>query len=69
TWYPAMFGAGLDYFQTPPWPMLQAVWPDRAGRFPWEEGADPEKRDQQPFLWLARDEHPESMWVTSSLSL
>ncbi|MBS2537314.1 DUF4262 domain-containing protein [Catenulispora sp. NF23] len=69
SWYPAMFGAGLDYFQTPPWPMLQAVWPDRAGRFPWEEGADPEKRDQQPFLWLAREEHPAGMWVTSSLSL
>ena len=69
SWYPAMFGAGLDFFQTPPWPMLQAVWPDREGRFPWEEGADPEKRDQQPFLWVARNEHPASMWVSSSLSL
>jgi hypothetical protein len=69
TWYPAMFGAGLNFYQTPPWPLLQAIWPDRQGRFPWEEGADPERRDQQPFLWLDRNEHPDSMWVSSALSL
>ena len=64
-----MFGAGLDFYQTPPWPMLQAVWPDRQGRFPWEQGADPERQGQQPFLWLDRNEHPASAWVSSSLSL
>lgn len=69
SWYPSMFGAGLDFFQTPPWPMLQAVWPDRQGRFPWEEGADLERGDQQPYLWVDRNEHPANGWVSSSLSL
>jgi hypothetical protein len=69
TWYPAMFGAGMDFIRVPPWPLLQAIWPDRTGRFPWEEGADPEQQDKQPFLWIARNEHPPSAWVASSLSL
>ena len=69
TWYPAMFGAGLDFYRLPPWPLVQALWPDRSGRFPWEPDADPTHRDKQPFLWLDRNEHPDSAWVASSLSL
>ncbi len=30
--------------------VLQCFWPDRAGRLPWQEGFDPEWRDDQPLL-------------------
>jgi hypothetical protein len=37
-------------------PCLQIVWPDRAARFPWEPGFDPEFSSDQPDLsergWL-----------------
>jgi hypothetical protein len=45
------FYAGDDF------PCLQLVWPDRAGLFPWEPGADPAFQNSQPDLtdggWLA----------------
>ena len=31
-------------------PLLQLVWPDRQGRFPWEANADPKFADDQPDL-------------------
>jgi hypothetical protein len=38
-------------------PCMQIVWPDRAGRFPWEQGFDPTFAQSQPDLsengWLA----------------
>lgn len=32
-------------------PALQLVWPDRAGKLPWEEGADPAFKAVQPELF------------------
>lgn len=32
-------------------PALQLIWPDRAGRFPWEPGADPHFAEVQPVLY------------------
>lgn len=32
-------------------PALQMVWPDRAGLFPWEPGADPRFAAAQPMLY------------------
>ena len=34
-----------------PYPVSQMVWPDRAGRFPWQAGFSDEFRGEQPFLW------------------
>ncbi|MFJ4889060.1 MULTISPECIES: DUF4262 domain-containing protein [unclassified Streptomyces] len=56
SWYHDFFGAGIDFYQTPPLPIMQLFWPDKDGRFPWEEGADERCRMGQPLLWIAKDE-------------
>ena len=33
-----------------PWEVLQFVWPDRNGRFPWDEGYDQRLRVAQPVV-------------------
>jgi hypothetical protein len=43
---PARRGAPLSAFQL--------VWPDRAGRFPWDRGCQQAVRDRQPALYLPR---------------
>jgi hypothetical protein len=62
-WYQRFFGAGLDFYVRPPLPMVQLLWPDRAGRFPWEPDADEWCRDSQPRLWLPPDDHPPGVWT------
>ncbi|MFF0382296.1 DUF4262 domain-containing protein [Streptomyces sp. NPDC004286] len=56
SWYRDFFGAGMSYYQTPPLPITQLFWPDKAGRFPWEEGADERCRTDQPLLWIPKAE-------------
>lgn len=56
SWYKAFFGAGLDFHRRPPWPVTQLFWPDKAGRFPWEDEADEYCRASQPLLWLPKDQ-------------
>lgn len=63
SWYRAMFGAGCHFAVKRPWPMVQAVLPDMAGRFPWEDGVDEAFLARQPFLWLDRAEHPAGPWT------
>lgn len=58
SWHSSLFGAGLDFSQSPPWPVAQMFWPDEAGLFPWEGGADEGCRAGQPLMWLDRAEHP-----------
>ncbi|MEY9861005.1 hypothetical protein ABH935_006643 [Catenulispora sp. GAS73] len=67
SWYNPLFGAGLDFTQAPPWPMVQAIWPDKAGLFPWGEGVDDECRTGQPMLWLDRAGHPAGPWTGDEL--
>lgn len=50
SWYHPLFGAGLDFMQAPPWLTVQAIWPDKAGLLPWDEGVDDECRTGQPML-------------------
>ncbi len=42
--YACWFNRGQDF------PVLQCVWPDREGRFPWEPGFDERFRPRQPLL-------------------
>jgi len=62
-WYLAFFGAGVDFYQRPPMPMVQVCWPDKQGRFAWEADFDPNFRSHQPMLWLTRDKHPSDPWA------
>jgi hypothetical protein len=36
------------YYRSSPFPVLQVVWPDPAGLFPWEQGFDERFRKRQP---------------------
>jgi hypothetical protein len=64
TWFEDLFGQALGFYRTPPLPILQLVWPDRAGLFPWDEGTDQACRERQPQLWLPYDVHPLGVWTS-----
>jgi len=53
SWYQEFFGYGLWFYQS--WfPLAQVIWPDRQGKFPWEEGSGELCRTQPP-LWVGQD--------------
>jgi hypothetical protein len=62
-WYKRFFGAGMDFYRQPPMPMVQVLWPDRAGHWPWQPDAGEWCRDAQPLLWLKPDDHPPGVWT------
>jgi hypothetical protein len=61
SWYPDFIGAAIDFYQGRPPAYAQIVWPDREGRFPWDDGAP--FSSSQPQLWLPRGDHPEGKWT------
>ncbi|WP_425338520.1 DUF4262 domain-containing protein [Kitasatospora phosalacinea] len=46
----SFFGADVDFYQQLPLPVTQMFWPDKQGRFPWDEGVDRTCRTAQPLL-------------------
>ena len=48
--YGTYLGAGVRFYAGSPFPALHCVWPDRAGRFPWDAGVDDWTRWAQPAL-------------------
>ncbi|MEV4351220.1 DUF4262 domain-containing protein [Actinoplanes sp. NPDC049596] len=58
SWYKAFFGQALWFYRQPPLPILEVVWPDRNGAFPWDTGDL-----AQPHLWLAPSDHPQGVWT------
>jgi hypothetical protein len=46
----AMFEPAVEFHGGADFPMLQAFWPDRRGRFPWDEGVQEHCRRSQPQL-------------------
>ena len=50
--YRDYFGCSLWFYRclNDKFPMLQAVWADRQGKFPWETGHDPQAAKLQPIL-------------------
>ncbi|GIH04062.1 hypothetical protein Rhe02_21290 [Rhizocola hellebori] len=63
SWYERLFGAAIDYYQRPPFPVVQLLWPDDSGRYPTDLEHKPGAHDAQAALWLPRDEHPHSVWT------
>ncbi len=47
------FGYAIWFYRHEPFPVLQVVWPDRSGLFPWQHGCDPSLQDGQPVLGTA----------------
>ncbi|MDI1462970.1 DUF4262 domain-containing protein [Catellatospora sp. KI3] len=63
SWYADLFGQAVGFYQGKVPPMLQLVWPDRSGRWPWEAEVEASCRDSQPMLWLPWDDHPRNAWT------
>jgi hypothetical protein len=57
--HPSNIGAYLGYAcwfnREPDFPAYQCVWPDREGRFPWDDGFDEQFRLKQPLLDIPGD--------------
>lgn len=49
-WAPSLFGAARWFYKRQDFPVLQYLWPDKAGRFPWDDNADPVTRSWFPRL-------------------
>ena len=62
SWYPRLFGSALNFYQRPPLPIVQAIWPDRAGLLPWQDGSSDNCRADQPWSWVAYPDHAPSIW-------
>ncbi|HEY0452629.1 DUF4262 domain-containing protein [Actinophytocola sp.] len=62
SWHGDLFGVALDFYRSAP-PVLQLIWPDRHGVFPWEPGAGQRCRAHQPLLWLPKADHPPGGWT------
>ena len=39
-WYSAFFGRAIDFYGGSDFPMLQAVWSDGEGHYPWDRGTN-----------------------------
>jgi hypothetical protein len=63
TWYADLFELALEFYRSAPPPVLQLLWPDRHGVFPWQPGAGQRCRAHQPWLWLPKDDHPPGPWT------
>jgi len=63
SWYLDLFCFAVDFYRRPWFPMVQLVWPDRHGVFPWEPGAGARCRVAQPSLWLPKPDHPPGVWT------
>jgi Domain of unknown function (DUF4262) len=50
--YRDYLGLALWFYEGDPFPVTQCFWPDKDGRFPWDEGCDGGVRDAQPWLSL-----------------
>lgn len=50
-WYAPFLGNAAWHYQGDEFPVLQCFWPDPAGHLPWDPGADPEWRGDQPLLF------------------
>ncbi|MCC9601264.1 DUF4262 domain-containing protein [Stieleria sp. JC731] len=48
--YREYFGYGRWFYEGDDFPMLQCVWPDRNGYFPWEDGFESQLLQSQPVL-------------------
>ena len=50
--YHDYLGFARWFYENDPFPTLQCFWPDKAGKFPWDEGCASFVRDAQPLLFV-----------------
>ena len=49
-WYHAYFGYARWFYRSDDFPVLQCVWPDKQGQWPWEGEFNPHWKLKQPLL-------------------
>ncbi len=54
-WHEALFGRAIDFYGSLEFPVLQCVWSDPAGRFPWDGDFDRQLFGLQPNLSATTD--------------
>jgi hypothetical protein len=62
SWDDALFGSAWRFYQGVTVPVVQLVWPDRNGLWPWQEEATITCRTRQASAWLPVAEHPAGGW-------
>jgi hypothetical protein len=49
-WLPVFLGNAAWHYRREDFPVLQGIWPDRHGRFPWQADCTPDVAGEQPRL-------------------
>ena len=49
-WYDSLFGYAIWFYRGRSFPVMQFVWPDKQGRYPWESAFNPAWFYAQPLL-------------------
>ncbi|WP_176984989.1 DUF4262 domain-containing protein [Asanoa ishikariensis] len=62
SWRDALFGTAYRFYGGWSVPIWQLVWPDGAGRWPWNDEATVSSRTRQAFGWLPVSAHPAGSW-------
>ncbi|GIF75811.1 DUF4262 domain-containing protein [Asanoa siamensis] len=62
SWRDALFGTANRFYRGWSVPVWQLVWPDAAGRWPWNDEATVSSRTRQAFGWLPVSAHPRGSW-------
>jgi hypothetical protein len=62
SWHRSLFNPMRGHYGTLDVPVRQLVWPDREGRWPWDEASTATCRERQPKAWVPVDEHAEGAW-------
>jgi hypothetical protein len=62
SWRDALFGTAHRFYRGWSVPVWQLVWPDAAGRWPWNDEATLSSRTRQAFAWLPVSAHPRGSW-------
>jgi hypothetical protein len=57
-WNDVLLLAAVEFYEGVDFPAIQCIWPDSAGRFPWDEDAEDAFLELQPYLRLAPSDHP-----------
>jgi len=52
THYREYLGRALWFYEDDPFPTTQCFWPDKDGKFPWDESCNSVVRDGQPLLFV-----------------